>query len=120
MATILVVDDANSERQLMTSYLEGEGYLVIQACNGQEGLEKVLSHKPDLVITDLVMPNMNGLELCRAIRKNPETEKTPIVGCTSKNQELDRMWGLKQGLSLYITKPYTREEVVRAIKSLIP
>ena len=119
MSTILVVDDAHSERELMSTYLEQEGYQVIQATNGQEALEKVTSQKPNLVITDLVMPDMNGLELCRAIRKNPDTEKLPIIACTSKNQELDRVWGLKQGLNLYLTKPYTREEVTQAVKSLL-
>lgn len=119
MATILIVDDVNSERELMSGYLEEDGYFVIQATSGKEALDKVLSQKPDLVITDLVMPDMNGLELCRAIRKNPETEKLPIIACTSKNQELDRMWGLKQGLNLYLTKPYTREEVTRSVKSLL-
>jgi two-component system, chemotaxis family, response regulator PixH len=119
MTTILVVEDTASERQLITSYLQDSGYLVLNATNGQEALQQIEAKRPDAIITDLVMPGMSGLELCRSLRKNPETKTLPIVACTSKDQELDRLWGMKQGITLYITKPFNRDDIVRAVKSVV-
>lgn len=119
MIKILVVEDTPSEIQLMTSYLMASGYNVITAHTGKEGLRKTLAEKPDLVITDLVMPEMSGLELCRSLKKNPNTRDLPVIACTSKNQEIDKMWGKKQGIDVYVTKPYTEEEILNAIKSVI-
>ena len=70
-----------------------------------------------MVITDLVMPGMSGLEMCRAIKKVAIT-KVPVIACTSKNQELDRLWGMKQGVDVYLTKPFTKEEILQAVRSL--
>ena len=119
MIKILVVEDTPSEIKLMTSYLIASGYNVITAYTGKEGLRKILAEKPDLVITDLVMPEMSGLELCRSLKKNPNTKDLPIIACTSKNQEIDKMWGKKQGIDVYLTKPYTEQEILNAIKSVI-
>jgi len=118
MTTVLVVEDTPSEQILIIGYLVDSGYNVISANNGQEALKKIEVTKPDIVITDLVMPGMSGLELCRSLKKNPETKDIPIVACTSKSQELDKLWGMKQGINLYITKPFSREDIVRAIRSV--
>jgi twitching motility two-component system response regulator PilH len=118
MITVLVVEDTMSEQQLITLYLQEAGYKVINANNGKDALSKVTDQKPDVVVTDVVMPGMNGFELCRSLKKNPETQKLPVIACTSKNQELDRLWGMKQGVDVYVTKPFTREEIVRAIRSV--
>jgi twitching motility two-component system response regulator PilH len=118
MITILIVEDAPSEMKLIDTYLREAHYNVITANNGKEGLRKALAEKPNLVITDLVMPEMSGLELCRSLKKNPNTNNIPVIACTSKDQELDRMWGLKQGIDIYLTKPFTKDEIVNAIKSL--
>ena len=83
----------------------------------RKGLEKLESLKPNIVITDLVMPGMSGLELCRAVKKNA-AGKVPVIACTSKNQELDRLWGMKQGVDVYLTKPFTKEEILHAVRSL--
>ena len=119
MITILVVEDTISEMQLIKSYLIEGGYKVITANTGKEALRKTLAEKPNLLITDLIMPEMSGLELCRSLRKNPNTKNLPIIACTSKNQEIDKMWGMRQGIDVYITKPYTQEEILNAIKSII-
>ena len=119
MTTVLGVEDMVAEQDMMSHYVEESGYTVIRANDGREALAKVMNQKPDLIITDLVMPEMNGLELCRSLRKNPDTKHLPIIACTCKNQELDRLWGIKQGVNLYITKPYTREELIQGIKSLL-
>lgn len=119
MITILVVEDTISEMQLIKSYLIEGGYKVITANTGKEALRKTLAEKPNLLITDLIMPEMSGLELCRSLRKNPNTKNLPIIACTSKNQEIDKLWGMRQGIDVYITKPYTQEEILNAIKSII-
>lgn len=118
MTTILVVEDTASEQDLIISYLVEGGYSVISATNGQEALKKIEERKPDVVLTDLVMPGMSGLELCRSLKKNQDTKNLPIVACTSKNQELDKLWGLKQGIDVYVTKPFSREDILRAVRSV--
>lgn len=117
MITVLVVEDTTSERELICEYLRQGGYAVVSAANGTEGLEKFEKMQPNVVITDLVMPGMSGLELCRAIKKIATT-KVPVIACTSKNQELDRLWGMKQGVDVYLTKPFTKEEIVQTVRSL--
>ncbi len=118
MTTVLVVEDTASEQDLIVNYMVESGYTVIRATNGQEALKKIEGKKPDVVITDLVMPGMSGLELCRSLKKNNETKDVPIVACTSKNQELDKLWGMKQGIDVYLTKPFSREDILRAVRSV--
>lgn len=118
MGTILLVEDTLSEMELMTHYLRQSGYSVISAVSAKEALSIAIQQKPDVIVTDIVMPGMSGFELCRNLKKHPATEKVPIVICTSKNQEIDRLWGMKQGADAYITKPFTREQLIRAIRSV--
>ncbi|GBO53193.1 CheY-like receiver [Pseudanabaena sp. lw0831] len=117
MITVLVVEDTSSERELICDYLRQGGYSVVSACDGKEGLEKFESVKPNIVVTDLVMPGMSGLEMCRAIKK-VATAKVPVIACTSKDQDLDRMWGMKQGVDVYLTKPFTKDDILQAVRSL--
>lgn len=119
MATILLVEDTLSEMELMSHYLRESGYTVINAVTGQEALDKAIQQKPDVIISDVVMPGMSGFELCRTLKKHPTTEKVPIILCTSKNQDIDRLWGMKQGADAYITKPFTRDRLVSTVKSVM-
>jgi two-component system, chemotaxis family, response regulator PixH len=119
LGTILVVEDSPSELELMSHYLKESGYNVIKATGAKEALEKALLEKPDVIVTDVVMPGMSGFELCRYLKKEPSTQKVPIVICSSKNQEIDRLWAMRQGADAYVTKPYTREQLLRAIKSVV-
>lgn len=119
MITILVVEDTPSERELMSHYLRESGYTVIDAVSAQEALGKAIEQKPDVIITDVVMPGMSGFELCRSLKKRPVTEKVPIIIRTSKNQEIDRLWGMKQGADAYLTKPFTHEQLVRTVKAVV-
>jgi len=116
LITVLVVEDTFSERELICDYLRQGGYNVISAADGAEGLATFARNKPDIVITDLIMPILSGLELCRAIKKS--AIKVPVIACTSKTQELDRFWGLKQGLDIYLTKPFTKDAILQAVRSL--
>jgi two-component system, chemotaxis family, response regulator PixH len=118
IGTILIVEDSPSELELMSYFLTESGYNVIPATGAKEALEKALLQQPDVIVTDVVMPGMSGFELCRYLKKNPATQKVPIVICSSKNQEIDRLWAMKQGADAYLTKPYTREQLIRAIKSV--
>lgn len=118
MLTILVVDDTPSTRDLICNYLRKGGYQVLEANNGKDAMEKALNKKPDIVVTDVVMPEMNGFELCRSLKKNPVTQNLRIVVCTSKNQNIDRMWGMKQGADIYLTKPFTEEDIIQAVQSV--
>jgi two-component system, chemotaxis family, response regulator PixH len=119
MQTILVVDDTLSELELMTRYLREAGFTVIVATDAKDAMAKAVDHKPDAIVTDVVMPGMSGFELCRNLKKNEATQKMPVVVCSSKNQELDRLWGLKQGADVYVTKPFTQEDLLRAVKSVL-
>jgi two-component system, chemotaxis family, response regulator PixH len=119
MHTILVVDDTLSELELMTRYLREGGFTVIVATDAKDAMAKAVDYKPNAIVTDVVMPGMSGFELCRNLKKNEATQKVPVVVCTSKNQELDRLWGLKQGADVYITKPFTQEDLLRAVKSVV-
>ncbi len=116
MGTILVVEDTPSEMELMSHYLRESGYSVINAVSAKDALNLAIEQKPDVIVTDVVMPGMSGFELCRSLKKHPATEKVPIVICTSKNQEIDRLWGMRQGADAYVTKPFTREQLIRAVK----
>jgi two-component system, chemotaxis family, response regulator PixH len=118
MTTILIVEDTTAERELICLYLRKGGYNVISAMSAQEALTLASEKKPDVIVTDVVMPGMSGFELCRELKKSPETQKIPIVICSSKNQEIDRLWGMKQGANAYMTKPFTQEELIRAVKSV--
>jgi two-component system, chemotaxis family, response regulator PixH len=118
MVKVLVVEDTPSQMNLIMLYLKEGGYLVLTANNAKDGLEILSKEKPDVVITDVVMEGMNGFEMCRSIKKNPETEKIPVIACTTRNTDLDRMWGMKQGVDAYVGKPFTSEEIIRAVRSV--
>lgn len=119
MTKILVVDDTPSTRELIGGYLSDRGYQVIEASDGKDALTKALEHHPEIVVTDVVMPEMNGFELCRSLKKNESTQNCRIVVCTSKNQHIDRLWGMKQGADVYLTKPFTEDEIMEAIQSVV-
>lgn len=117
--TVLIVEDAPSEMELMRFYLKSAGYRVIGALTGQAGLDKAVSQPPDVIITDVVMPGISGFELCRQLKRIPETQAVPIVICSSKKQDIDRLWGMRQGADAYLTKPYSRDQLVQAVKTAL-
>jgi two-component system, chemotaxis family, response regulator PixH len=119
MSKILVVEDMQAELELICQYLEKAGHTVLTAVNGQEALDKARADLPDAIVTDLMMPVMGGLDLCRHLRKQPETASIPIVACTAKNRDVDRVWAMKQGVKVYLTKPYTAADLSIAIQEAI-
>ena len=119
MVTILIVDDSNSLRQAFSSILNSLNMKVLLANNGSHAIEQLEQHTPDLVITDIIMPEMNGYELCRWLKNNPATQKIPVLMCSTKSEEFDRYWGMKQGADAYLTKPFQSAELIATVQKLL-
>jgi twitching motility two-component system response regulator PilH len=119
MSKVLVVDDNRTYQEMITSLLKESGLDVMTANDGVEALEAIQGQIPDLVVLDVVMPRMNGYEVCRELKSDPQTEKVLIVMCSTKDQEFDRHWANKQGADAYITKPFKPQELVSTIKQLL-
>ena len=115
---ILVVDDSPTERYFLSDILIKHGFSVSTAENGEEALLKVKADRPQLILMDVVMPGQNGFQVTRALSRNPETQDVPIIMCTSKGQETDRIWGLRQGARDYIVKPVDPQELLAKIAAL--
>lgn len=119
MSTVLIVDDSSTLREMIAGLLINAGMTVIEAKDGLEAKKMIESNPPDLVVLDIVMPNMNGYELCRWIKNTPATQTMPVVICSSKSEEFDRYWGMKQGADAYIAKPFRPNDMVDTVKQLL-
>jgi len=117
VATILVVDDEEPIQELLRFNLEKEGYLVCEAKDGQEALNSVEKDQPDLVVLDLMLPGMDGLEVCRKLRSNPKFQQIPIIMLTAKGEEFDKVLGLELGADDYMSKPFSPRELLARIKA---
>ncbi|HPT50149.1 MAG TPA: response regulator [Accumulibacter sp.] len=115
---ILVVDDSPTERHVMKTLLVGNGYEVITAESGEEGIAKAKSELPDLVLMDVVMPGLNGFQATRTLTRDKTTRNIPIFVCTTKDQETDKIWGLRQGAQDYLVKPVNGPELLAKIAAL--
>ncbi len=116
---ILIVEDEPDAVELLELHLKNAGYDVTLAEDGEEALRKIHKSIPDLVILDLMIPEINGLEVCKVIRKDPATESIPVVMCTAKASEIDKVLGLELGADDYITKPFSPRELVLRVKNLL-
>ena len=112
---ILIVDDSPTERHVLNDMLTKSGYEVVASDNGEDAILKAKLLKPDLILMDVVMPGLNGFQATRAISRDPDTRAIPIILCTSKSQETDKIWGLRQGARDYIMKPVKRDELLAKI-----
>jgi twitching motility two-component system response regulator PilH len=115
---VLIVDDSPTERFYLTELLTKNGFSVSSAENADEAMIKVKAVVPDLILMDVVMPGQNGFQLTRSLSKDPATQNIPIIMCTSKNQQTDRIWGLRQGARDYIVKPVKPDELLEKIAAL--
>lgn len=115
---ILVVDDSKTELHHLTEILVKRGYAVRTAEGGEEALRKLAEERPDLILMDVVMPGQNGFQLTRRITRDPQYAGLPVIMCTSKDQETDRVWGLRQGARDYVTKPVQDDELIAKIRQL--
>ena len=117
MSKILVVDDSPTEVRQFRETLEALGHEVITAENGRDGVQMAISEQPDVVLMDIVMPDMNGFQATRQICRGAETKHIPVIIVSSKNQETDKVWGQRQGAKGYITKPVDTKELVSVMKA---
>ncbi len=114
---ILLVDDSKTELHVLSELLVKKGYQVRTAENGEDAMRRLQEEKPDLILMDVVMPGQNGFQLTRAITRDPAFASVPVIICTSKNQETDRVWGMRQGAKDYVVKPVNPEELLSKIKA---
>ena len=115
---ILLVDDSKTELHHLSDLLGKSGFSVRTAENGEEAMKRLGEDKPDLILMDVVMPGLNGFQATRAISRDPRTKSIPVIMCTSKSQETDKIWGLRQGARDYVVKPVDRDELLAKISSL--
>jgi twitching motility two-component system response regulator PilH len=116
--SVLVVDDSRTELMHLSQMLRKEGYVVSTARNAEEVRRRLEQGKPDLILMDVVLPGQNGFQLTRELTRDPRYAEVPIIICSNKNQEADRVWGLRQGARDYITKPIDCTELMNKIKAL--
>ena len=115
---ILIVDDSPTERHVLKQLLAPRGYGIVTAVNGEEGIEKARSELPDLILMDVVMPGLNGYQVTRALMRDDATRHIPVIMCTTKGQETDKIWGLRQGALDYVVKPVNGEALLAKIAAL--
>ena len=116
---VLIVEDEQDILQLVKLYLEKEGFQAVTAMTGPEGLRRIKAEKPDLVVLDLMLPEMDGLEVCKRLRAAPDTAMLPIIMLTAKAEESDTIIGLELGADDYVTKPFSPKELVARVKVLL-
>ena len=119
MARILIVDDSPSQLMGIRRIVEKLGHVALTAEDGQAGVEAAKRELPDLILMDVVMPNLNGFQATRSITREPTTAHIPVILVTTKDQETDRVWGMRQGAKAYLTKPFSEVELSKAILETI-
>ncbi|HBL14066.1 MAG TPA: two-component system response regulator [Cyanobacteria bacterium UBA11162] len=119
MMTVLLVEDSLTETQVLSSYLRQAGMRVISVSNGEEAQLKLKAQKPDLVILDVILPGQSGFEICRELKTNATTQGIPVVICSTKGTDADKLWGSMLGADAYITKPVNQQELMNTIQQLM-
>ncbi|MGA9379115.1 MAG: response regulator [Phormidium sp.] len=119
MTTVLVVEDNKAQQEMISGVLKEMGLKVRVASDGVEALEQIDGNPPDLVVLDIIMPRMNGYEVCRRLKSDTKTQNLVVVMCSAKKEEFDRYWGMKQGADAYIAKPFHPQELVGTVKQLL-
>jgi twitching motility two-component system response regulator PilH len=119
MARVLIIDDSPTETYKLTSMLEKNGHVVMTADNGEAGIEMAQKELPDVVLMDVVMPGLNGFQATRQLSKTPETSHIPVIIVTTKDQQTDRVWGMRQGAKAYLSKPITQEVLMAAMAEVL-
>lgn len=117
--TIMVVEDDEDIRQLLTYNLEAAGYKAVGAADGGQALARIRRQPPDLLLLDLMLPGMDGFEICRELKKHPETAKIPVIILTARGEEVDRIVGLELGADDYVVKPFSPREILLRVKAIL-
>ena len=118
MNTALVVEDGLTDMEIISSYLQQAGYSVIAATSSEDAQEKLNHNKPDIIFLDVILPGKSGFEICRELKNNPITSEIPIVFCSTKNSDVDKMWGDMLGADAYISKPVNQDELTKVLQNL--
>jgi twitching motility two-component system response regulator PilH len=119
MAVVLIIDDSPTELHLFQNMLERAGFDTLVADSGEEGMKTAKSARPDCILMDVVMPGMNGFQATRKLTKDPETAGIPIIMITGKDQETDKIWGMRQGAVEYLVKPVAEKDLVNMINAVM-
>ena len=119
MSVVLIIDDSPTELHLFQSMLERAGFDTLVADSGEEGIRQAITARPDCILMDVVMPGMNGFQATRKLTKDPATESIPVIMITTKDQETDKIWGMRQGAVEYIVKPVGQKDLVAKINSVM-
>ncbi|MEE4162851.1 MAG: response regulator [Woeseiaceae bacterium] len=119
MAVVLIIDDSPTELHLFQGMLERGGYDTLVADSGEEGIRMAQTERPDCILMDVVMPGMNGFQATRKLTRDPRTSSIPVIMITTKDQETDKIWGMRQGAVEYIVKPVAEKDLVAKINSVM-
>jgi twitching motility two-component system response regulator PilH len=117
--TILIVDDSPTETHVIRQIVEKGGYVALTAEDGESGVAEAKRAKPDVILMDVVMPGLNGFQATRQLSKDPETSAIPVIMVTTKDQDTDRAWGLRQGAKEYVVKPVAAAELLHKIQAVL-
>jgi len=113
---VLVVDDSPTDLALIARPLQEQGFEVVTASDGDEAIEKAVHHQPGCILLDIVLPGRDGFQVCRELKRRPESAHIPVILVSGKDGRIDRMWGLRQGATLYLTKPFAPDELVAGVR----
>jgi chemotaxis family two-component system response regulator PixH len=119
MSTILVVEDGRTDMEIISRYLQQAGHSVVSAENSEQVQDKIDATQPDVIFLDIILPGKSGYEICRELKNNPKTSKIPIIFCSTKNTEADKIWGNMLGAEAYLSKPIDKDELVNTLQRLI-
>lgn len=117
--TVLVVEDSLTDTEVLTLYLKQVGLTVVSVQSGEEAQARVRSHRPDLVILDVMLPGQSGFELCHSLKTNDETKQIPVVICSAKGTEVDKLWGSLLGADAYLDKPVNLQKLIPIVQQFI-
>jgi chemotaxis family two-component system response regulator PixH len=116
MTTVLVIEDGLTDMEIISRYLQQAGCSVISATSSEEAQAKIDRNKPDLIFLDVILPGKSGFEICRELKSNPDTSNIPVVFCSTKNSDVDKIWGNMLGADAYLAKPINQEELTTTLK----
>ncbi|MEZ5530703.1 MAG: response regulator [Porticoccaceae bacterium] len=119
MARILIVDDSPTETHTLTGLLQKNGYEVLSAQSGEDGMDMALREQPDAILMDIVLPGVNGFQTTRQLSKASETGHIPVIIVTTKDQDTDKVWGMRQGAKAYLTKPVSEKSLITVLQEVI-
>ncbi len=119
MNTVLIVEDTMTDLAIMKGCFQQSGWSVVTANSGEEANKKLSSQSPDLIVLDVILPDRSGFEICRDLKKDPNTKQIPVIICSTKNTDVDKMWGNMLGADAYLSKPVQQEDLMQTIKKLV-